>query len=361
MLSVVNETTHKLSFVDKASDDGKAIIKKMYGVYANEIINDRTLAVSTPSSAEFTVPQFAYKDNNYLLREHPALRYELWKKDAPDIVLLGSSIFFCDFNRASFFERYPNKKLLDFTTGNNTPFIAHFFIKKADSMHLPFKPGTIVLYGLNRVELLQDYKDKNSHDFVKEALNNEPIALNPDDKIANFLKLSELRYDVTNGLRHIYDDMFRASNLYRKEVDSQHIQTEQAFVKYIRSAAPKFDGTKAFDDERIEEIKQLATLLEKHGCQLVLLKLPQSLYNDIAMNTEGYSYFDEQVSQLKRNNISYIDVSDHEQYDIEQRDYLWSGNVFDPEHLNVKGAQRFTKALMRHVLDSMINQQNTKH
>lgn len=359
-LSLVNEETHDLEFIDRKSADGKAIIKKMYGGYADYIIHNEELEMSTPSSAEFTVPQLAYKDNAYVLREHPALRYELWKQEAPDVILLGSSIFFCGFNRDVFFETYPEKRLLDFTTGNNTPFIAHYFMQRADSLRLDFKPGTVVLYGMNRVELLEGYKDKHSHDFVKDALAGTATEPEPDEQIAAFLKFPELRYDMTNGLKHLYDDLFRGNNVYRKEVDSIHIESDKAFTDYQRSVAPEYAGTKTFDKERIEELIALNNYLSSNGCKLIVLKLPQSLYNHIAMNTQGYSYFDKEMEQLKAAGISYIDVSDMQAYDIRQTDYLWPGNIFDPEHLNVHGAKRFTRSLIENVLDTAFTQ-NDNH
>lgn len=357
-LSLVNEETHELSFINRDSEDGKAIIDMMYGGYSDVIIAKKELPLSTPSSAEYTVPQLSNNNEAYVLREHPSLRYKLWEQDAPDVILLGSSIFFCGFNREVFFQQYPNKRLLDFTTGNNTPFIAHYFMERADSMRLPFKKGTVVLYGMNRVEMLEEYKDENSHDFVKNVLDGNVSKPTPDEQIASFLKLPELRYDITNTGKQLYDEWFRGNNVYRKEVDSVYIKTEAAFIDYQQSVALRYEGVKSFDKNRIKELEALHQLLTEKGCTLIVLKLPQSFYNDIAMNTSGYSYFDKELEKLKALGISCIDVSDFEQYNISQRDYLWPGNVFDPEHLNVQGAKRFTKALIDNVLDTALAQNN---
>lgn len=353
-LSVINEATHELNFIERNSEDGKAIIEKMYGSYSGYIINN-DIVVSTPSSAEFTVPQLEHNNNALVLREHPALRYKLWEQQAPDVILLGSSIFFCGFNREVFFKKYPEKRLLDFTTGNNTPFIANYFMQRADSMRLPFKQGTVVLYGMNRVEMLEGYKDKHSHDFVKQALTDKIAEPTPDEQIASFLKFPELRYDLTNSLKHLYDDWFRGNNVYRKEVDSIHLKSEKAFIEYQQSIATKFDGVKDFDEERVKELIALNELLRSKGCKLVVLKLPQSLYNDIAMNTVGYSYFDREMEKLKAEGVNCVDVSDFKDYGIRQTDYLWPGNIFDPEHLNVRGAKKFTSALMNNVLDTALS------
>ena len=75
------------------------------------------------------------------------------------------------------------------------------------------------------------------------------------------------------------------------------------------------------------------------------------------MNTEGYSYFDKEMEQLTGTNISYVDVSDLKRYNTLQTDYLWPGNIFDPEHLNVQGAKRFTDALVKNVLDTILTKQ----
>lgn len=357
-LSVIDEQTEELELVDRTSDKGLLLLKKLYGSYTDVIKEQQDLPLSTPSAAEFTVPQVEYDNKGCLVREHPALRYELWKASPPDVILLGSSIFFCGFNREVFFEHYPDKKLLDFTTGNNTPFIAHYLMQKADSLHLPFKPGSIVVYGMNRVELLEGYKDEHTHEFVKDAINGVEQEATPDGQVAQYLRLPELRYDMTNGLKSIYDDMFRSGNVYRKAIDEQYLSGEEKFEQYIESIAPVFKGTKQIDDKRLQEIKSLADFLEERGSKLIVLKLPQSLYNDIAMNTKGYSYFDKAVEHLQASNIQYIDAADFEKYNIRQLDYIWSGNIFDPEHLNVQGAKRYTQALINIVLDSMINEQN---
>lgn len=360
-LSVIEEETGELELIDRNTERGKRLLNKLYGSYSAVLHTKLELPVSTPSPAEFTVPQIEDNNKAYVVREHPNLRYELWKEEAPDVVLLGSSIFFCDFNREVFFEHHPNKKLLDFTTGNNTPYIAHYFMQRANSMHLTFKPGSIVLYGMNRVEMLQEYKSRDAHNFVIEALNGEGEETNPDEQIAAFLKIPELRYDLTNGLKHTYDDIFRGNNVYRKRVEDKHIVNDETFIVYQKSVAPAYSGSKKIEEDRITEIQALATLLKKHGCQLVILKLPQSLYNDIAMNTEGYSYFDSAMAQLEPNNIRYVDASAFKEYNIKQTDYLWPGNIFDPEHLNVQGAKRYTEALIKNIVDSLLTKEHIKN
>ena len=332
----------------------------MYGSYDSFILaNDYPL--STPTSAEFTLPQFRYKCRPYILREHPALRYNLWKQQSPDVILLGSSIFFCDFSRQEFYKRYPGKYLLDFTTGNNTPFISSWLMHYVDSIVLQFKPGTIVLYGMNRVEMLKEYKSATSHQYVKDAVTKPQVKKTADQLIEEYLCLPQLRYDVTNALKNKYDDWFRGGNMYRKAVDSEHLRSEAEFTKYIQSTAGKSDKTNQFDPERVIEIKTLADFLQQRGCKLVILKLPQSQYNDIILNTTGYSWFDKEAVQFSHENISYVDVSDMNKFNINQLDYIWPGNIFDPEHLNIEGSEKFTNSLMKLVLDSMLTKQTTIH
>lgn len=360
-ISMLDEATHKLKLIERSSKDGVAVINKLYGSYTDIILNSKEIKLSTPTASEFTVPQIEYNDKAYVVREHPNLRYELWETAAPDVILLGSSIFFCDFNREVFFDRYPDKKLLDFTTGNNTPFIAHYFMKRADSLHLPFKPGTVVLYGMNRVEMLATYKDWNSHDFVKDVLEQGSKEKNHDEQIATILKLPQLRHDVTTTLKSTYDNWFRGTNIYRKKIDKKYRTNENSFLSYQQSVATPSKTVNSFDKDRIKELNDLATLLRNHGCKLVVLKLPQSLYNDISLNTKGHSYFDNEMKQLQSANIQYHDVSDFKRYNISQLDYIWPGNVFDPEHLNVQGAKRFTQALIDNVLDSMLTKQSIEN
>ncbi len=360
-LSLLDEATHEIELIDRTSKEGNEILKKLYGIYTKVVLSNPNFPISTPSAAEFTVPQIEYNNKVYVVREHPNLRYELWKEEEPDVILLGSSIFFCDFNREVFFDTYPDKKLLDFTTGNNTPFTSHYFMKRADSLHLTFKPGTIVLYGMNRVEMLATYKDKNSHDFVKDALQGSTVDKNHDEQIADFLKLPELRYDVTASMKSTYDKWFRGGNVYRKEIAKKHRVSEESFIAYQKTIANSQALEYGFDEERIKEIKELGDFLSKKGCRLIILKLPQSLYNDITLNTAGQSYFDNEIVKLQSDNIQYIDVSDFKRYNISQLDYLWPGNVFDPEHLNVHGAKRFTTALIGNVLDSMLIKQSIEN
>src|SRR5690606_5574210 len=112
-------------FLDRATEDGTLIIRNAYGSYADYVIENDSLPVSTPAAIAFTLPPIQYDGQYYFLREHALLKYRLWAHQPPQSVLLGSSIFFNGFNREAFFTKYPEVKLLDFTTGNNTPFIAN--------------------------------------------------------------------------------------------------------------------------------------------------------------------------------------------------------------------------------------------
>lgn len=360
MLSMVNTETHRLKFMRKDTRLGIIILDRMYGKYDSFILANN-YPISTPTSAEFTLPQFRYKCRPHVLREHPGLRYKLWKHKSPDVILLGSSIFFCDFSREEFYKRYPGKHLLDFTTGNNTPYIASWFMHYADSLGLPFKPGTIVLYGMNRVEMLEEYKSRSSHDHVKDAITKPQSKKTTDQLIEEYLCLPQLRYDVTGGLKNKYDELFRGGNMYRKSVDKTHLESEAEFIRYIQSAAVKSDKTNKFDPYRVTEIKHIASFLEQKGCKLVILKLPQSQYNDIILNTTGHSWFDEETTQFDHDNITYLDVSDMNRFDITQLDYIWPGNIFDPEHLNIEGSEKFTNAFISEVLDTMLTKQTTIH
>ncbi|MCB0698572.1 MAG: hypothetical protein H6551_09650 [Chitinophagales bacterium] len=355
-LSVINEATHEIALFDKESDKGVEIINKMYGPYTEYILNHNIL-LSTPTVAEFTLPQFEHNDIAYILREHPSLRYNLWRHESPDVILLGSSIFFCDFNREAFFKRHAQEYLLDFTTGNNTPYVARYFMQYADSLKLSFKPGTIVLYGMNRVEMLEDYKDKDSHQYVKDVIEGKGIDKSIGNILASALRLPELRHDVTTSLKNKYDETFRGKNIYRKEVDEKYLVDENAFADYMRSIAPTTSVKSTFAKERIQEIALLNNYLAEKGCKLVVLNLPQSLYNDIALNTEGKSYFETEMKKLSSLYIDCVDASDFKSYNISQLDYIWPVNIFDPEHLNVKGAKRFTESLMNNLLDSLLFQQ----
>lgn len=354
-LSLINQHTGAVAFVEKENNRGKGIISKMYGSYSR-FIQGHDYLLSTPKAAEFTLPQFEEHGNNFILREHPRLRYELWKNQAPDVILLGSSIFFCAFNRPAFHERYINLSMLDFTTGNNTPYIADYFMSYADSIGCRLKPNTVVLYGLNRVELFSDYKDSNTHDYVKQTiLRDEQVSFG--NCIASFLKIPELRYNVTTTINERYNRVFRSSSVYRKEVANEHLKDEESFVDYIKSIAPANNTVRKFDNNRITKLVALNNWLASKGCKLYVLKLPQSLYNDIVLNTVGQSYYDEELKKLKEKGVDYIDVSDLKSYNISQLDYIWPNSIFDPEHLNVDGAQKFTKALMNNLLDSLLVQE----
>lgn len=359
-LSLINESTHEISFAEKESDIGIEVIEKMYGPY-KDIIIKKDYLLSTPTSAEFTLPQFELGKTSYILREHPSLRYNLWRHKSPDIILLGSSIFFCDFSREAFFRRHPQKHLLDFTTGNNTPYVARYFMQYADSLGLQFKRGTIVLYGMNRVEMLEGYKDQNTHQYVKDAINGGSYDKGIGHIIASALKLPELRHDIVTGLKGMYDKLFRGANIYRKEVDTTFLTNEDTFINYIRSIAPLSSAKQTFAKERIQEIALLNQFLTEKGCKLIVLNLPQSLYNDIAMNTTGSSYYSAEMQKLSRLYIDCVDASDLNLYNISQLDYVWPGNIFDPEHLNTNGAQRFTESLMNNLLDSLLIQQTLQN
>lgn len=360
LLSMVNTETHRLKFMRKETEHGKIILDRMYGNYDSFILTNN-YPLSTPASAEFTLPQFRYKCQQHVLREHPGLRYNLWKHQSPDVILLGSSIFFCDFSRQEFYKRHSDKYLLDFTTGNNTPYIASWFMHYADSLGLQFKPGTVVLYGMNRVEMLKEYKSSSSHNHVKVAITKPQPKKTADHVIEEYLCLPQLRYDITTTLKNKYDELFRGGNMYRKAVDKKHLESDADFIKFIQSAAVKTEKTNQFDPERVAEIQQLAAFLQQRDCKLVILKLPQSQYNDIILNTTGYSWFDEEAAQFSQDNITYLDVSDMNSFDITQLDYIWPGNIFDPEHLNIEGSEKFTNAFMSEVLDTMLTKPTTIH
>ncbi len=346
--------------MDRGSEHGKIIMNRMYGMYDSFICNS-DFPLSTPNSAEFTLPHVRYKCRPYMMREHPALRYELWKHKSPDVILLGSSIFFSAFSRQEFYKRHPGQYLLDFTTGNNTPFIASWLMRYADSIGLEFKPGAVVLYGMNRVEMLESYKTQHSHEYVKEAIKSKGEQPTFDQLIEQYLCMPQLRYDLTNTLKNKYDDWFRGGNMYRKAIDKKYLDNETVFMRYMQSASTVTSKDNTFDEARIQEILHLADFLQQRGCKLVLLKLPQSLYNDIILNTGGHSWFDKETVRLQHENISYIDVSDLNKFNLSQLDYIWPGNVFDPEHLNIDGAEKFTAALVQQVLDTMLVKHNTIH
>ncbi|MBZ0100102.1 MAG: hypothetical protein K8F30_13545, partial [Taibaiella sp.] len=290
--------------------------------------------------------------------EHPGMRYRLWQCDAPDVILLGSSMFFCGFSREVFFDKYPGKYLLDFTTGNNTPFIASWLMRYADASGLKFKPGTIVLYGMNRVEMLASYKDSSSHDYVKQAIAGKIEKRTLDKEIEQFLHIPELRYDLTTTLKDKYNAWFRNENVYRTAVPRKYLVNEDALIEYITNEAQVNNSTQEFDPGRVKAVQALADFLRQRGCKLVILKLPQSLYNDMVLNTAGYSWFDQEMQKLEHENIRYIDVSGLSGYGLTQLDYIWPGNIFDPEHLSLQGAKKFTNVLMRQVLDTMLQKKD---
>mgnify|MGYP003811853855 CR=1 FL=1 len=356
-LSLLNERTHNISFVKRDSDQGRTILRKMYGRYDSCILTG-AWPVSTPSAAEFTLPQLRYNGDDHILREHPGLRYRLWQCDAPDVILLGSSMFFCGFSREVFFDKYPGKYLLDFTTGNNTPFIASWLMRYADSSGLKFKPGTIVLYGMNRVEMLASYKDSNSHDYVKQAVAGKIEKRTLDKEIEQFLHIPELRYDLATTLKDKYNAWFRNANVYRAAVPKKYLVNEEALIEYIKNEALVNNSTQEFDPGRVKEVQALADFLQQRDCKLVILKLPQSLYNDKVLNTTGYSWFDQEMQKLEHENIRYIDVSGLPGLGLTQLDYIWPGSIFDPEHLNLQGAKKFTNVLMRQVLDTMLQKKD---
>ncbi len=348
----MNQSNHELIYYDRSSKQGKEVLKKMYGSYWEYIISDENLQVSTPNASEYTLPQIKLENEAYVVREHPDLRYKLWEQEAPDVILLGSSIFFCDFNRATFFEKYPNNKILDFTTGNNTPFIAHYFMQRADSIGLKFKDKTIVIYGMNRVEMLEGYKNRQYHDFIKHVLNDVTPEKDAGQTIAEFLNIPQLRYDVDRTLKNKYDDVFRSENIYRKKIEDEYLKNEEVFREYLKSLIPeKQQPEQNFSKERIKEIEAIAHFLKERNSNLIILNMPQSIYNDHITN--GLD-FDKEMNKIEGDNIFYVDVSDHDEYNISQLDYIWPGNVFDPEHLNIDGADRFTESLIEKVVDSLL-------
>jgi hypothetical protein len=362
-IGLIRENTTSQLFIDRNSKDGEEILKRSYGSYTGFIEEHQQVDISTPSSAEFTLPHVRYNNEFYLLREHPALRYHLWQHQPPDVVLLGSSVFFSDFNRETFFRIHPDVKLLDFTTGNNTPFIASYLLHYADSIGLKFKPGTLFIYGMNRNEMLASYKDRNAHDHVKKAIRGEDYNTKPTvaERISKYLSIEHLKYDLTSSLVHVYSRLFRGS-VYRTEIDEQYLKDARQFRQYLlANAEAGTDSNKSFDEERVREMQKMAALLQKHDCSLVIVQMPLSSHADYeAGSYKRPSYFDKNIHRLMFPCVSYIDLSDHTTIGITDLDYMWPGKVFDPEHLSFEGADKFTRHLVSHVIDPALKKKIEK-
>ena len=160
-------------------------------------------------------------------------------------------------------------------------------------------------------------------------------------------------------MQDYYNRAFRNEDVYKQKVDTG--MSDEAFAEYQQRIALKNNTDKRFDPTRVQAIHDIATLLQQHHCMLTILKLPQSVYNDVTLNTTGYSYFDREIEKLITDNIQYINASDYNLYDIHHKDYIWPGHKFDPEHLNKAGSARFTKALMKNIIDSMFTHQTNIH
>lgn len=359
-IAIVRENSNCQKFISRTSDEGKDILQKAYGSYTDYIVTHPEIDISTPLSAEFTLPQMKVDDEVYILREHPSLRYHLWKKDAPDVVLLGSSVFFCGFNRETFFQIHPELKLLDFTTGNNTPFIAYDMLHYADSLGLQFKPNTIFLYGMNRVEMLAKYKGRAAHDLLRDVINNRVTEGEKSSaaKISDFTNLSNLKFDLNNYFNKTYSKLFIPS-VYKREIPGKYLHNAEKLRTYLMSKVDAPDiSEKTFDEERILELRKLAQLLQKHKCRLVILKMPLSVYTDRMLNiTKQPSYFDIGAKEFNFPNTEYLDVSDNKKVGITELDFVWPGNVFDPEHLNFQGADKFTRYITANIIDSSIHKE----
>jgi hypothetical protein len=82
---------------------------------------------------------------------------------------------------------------------------------------------------------------------------------------------------------------------------------------------------------------------------MVLIKLPTSTLSQ-NVSPELHSSFDAQIDEVAgRLDIPYFDFSVHEMVGIDDRHFVFPGNLFNPDHLNYGGAAILTS----HLLDKL--------
>jgi hypothetical protein len=393
-LYVVDYEARMTLTLSRADALGRELLAQAYGpVYTNYILN-HDVPLALPYPGEFTLPNLRAASKMYMLIENPVLRYELWRHSPPHVVMLGSSMFFMNFCRAEFFDRYPDLKLLDFTTGDNTPDTAKYLLDQLSAYDCAIPPGTVFLYGMNEFELAKGY-----HGGVYPHLLEAIDGTSQQDWLAQQRRLlrfgaGDVRQQgwaqvqaIRSALAERRGGPTEAPPAYIVAVPPDAAQDPESLKDFLagreptsaKSAAPATtrpppDPKRAladasatptdlppFDEKRVESFRQIVQLVKARHSRVLLIKVPtSSIAHD--QHRPVCAAFDANIGPLVRAmQVDFLDLSKHADIGINDTHYIYPGNQFNPEHLNYDGSALFTRKLLDRIGHDWLDPLRERH
>ena len=384
--------------LDRQQPLAQALLTSAYGPYADSVIRSDH-DISIPTDWEYTLPTFMVDGSFYALRESPTLRYHLWRETAPDVVLMGSSMFFMNFNRQTFFSRFPKARLIDFTMGNNTPLLTRYMVEQLDRLDLHFKPGVVVLYGINGAELADFYHPDFAHirNVVGDEFGFNPVQDRLHRLLLDSLGMRPLREDLLAAVRQfpakaaaVLDDLTgpaatvapadrapaasatgEAAACNRSEPSCALFDFENQPYKYspyfpaaladdpaglaafVRKLAPAWSGQftlHPMTEKKIAALAAVKEMVERDGARFILVKVPTSTLGYYRAPSVEWSFTQQIDAVVERLGIEFYDLTDWELTGLDDTHFVFPGQQFNPEHLNYEGSDVFT----RHIIEAIL-------
>ncbi len=358
-LSVIEYETDRYGLVTPATPEGQAILNHAYGPYASVLATGRYL-LSYSEEAEFTLPRIDTGSRRVLLREAPGLRLNLWQERPPQVVMLGSSMFFMGMNRQRFFDATNNQvRLIDFTMGNNNPGVADFLLDRLSDASLRIEPGTLVLYGFGNYEFDQRFCAPIAEHITRafgQVAGQQPTktlrerfegAVQLSNFRAHLIKVVETSFvqRVVLGRR----DPLIVPAAIVADVDGLRAWGMSTVVPGLLLNTPALCG------EAVEAMRRVIGRLSEAGADVVLVRLPMASPVRYAERLPGreQEIADTALAQLASTGLRFrlVDLEDPATLGADDRDYvIGPTRYWDVGHLNWDGGLKLTDYLLRQVI-----------
>lgn len=180
----------------------------------------------------------------------------------------------------------------------------------------------------------KEEKFRRCFDYMKNSLNKFEFAL---------------AYCKSNKEADILDYVFPLSIFHwrwgelGKEDIQENLAPARGFNALVKKSGIEFYGTnmsgnelpKKYSKTDYDYLKQNIELCRENGSEVVLLKAPDSTWT-----VEKHNLIEKRAKEM---NVTFIDYSEKENYKKLKLD--WKTDANDEQHLNVLGAEKFTKAI----------------
>lgn len=333
---------------DRKEPIAKQVIEMAYGPYAPFILNS-DIPISVPNQGEYSLPQVRVGGKDFFIRENPELRYRLWENQAPDYVLLGSSMFFQNINRAIFHERLPGYRMIDFCIGDNIPTITLFLLSKLNDDKLWFKPGSTVIYGINTYELMQGYNGQTWPHIYESLRNVEDQGIKK--KLNTWLRQTLKTQGVKFLVQQEIVKFKRRNTTYILPVSEEMSNDPEGLEQWLLSLSPQDERDYAypFDREKVNQLISIIRMVKESNAEFVLVLLPSSSW-DIGRHGPFVKSLNNVLSRIsEETGATYLNLWAHKSLGINDTDFIMKGKTqikLNPQHLNYDGTIKFTNALL---------------